>query len=400
MSNYSKRKEAELLAKKESAKKTVLTIIAVVVVLGIFIGGAWYLKNRSTKDSNTEATATGDPNYDVFDYVTLGKYEGIEANRIIPEVTEDVFNAKKSEILTNAIEYGELKKTERGVEAGDKVTIDFEGKIDGKEFEGGSGTDHEYILGVGDMVPGFDEAYYGTKVGETKTINIKFPKDYHKEEGLAGKDVEFKITVKSAQKVTYQPEWNDEFAKKISEGKYTTIADYEKSVRDDLMKSAEDNSKNTLRNDVWTQVFNSAKIDGYPKYLYNKLKIDLSKNLESAAAQYGCSVEDYLKYFAGGVSMKEYVMQYVNSQLVAEAVKKQLGLDLTDEKYKEYAEADLANFGVKSIEDLEKQYGKDTLLDYYGTEYMHDTLVSKAVVKDVTQEEYNDIVKKDSEKKE
>lgn len=397
MSNYSKRKEAELLAKKESNKKTALTIIAVVVVLGILFGGGYYLKTNSNKNVDV-VTATGDPDYDVFEYVTLGQYEGVEVQRIIPEVTEEEFNTKKSSLLEGAIEFADI--SERGVKEGDKVTIDFEGKIDGESFEGGTGTDYEYVLGTGGMVPGFDEGYYGTKVGESKTINITFPEDYHKEEGLNGKDVEFKITVKKAQEVTYKPEWDDEFAKKVSEGKYTTIADYEKSVRDELMKQAEETSKSTLRNDVWSKVFEAAEVEGYPEYLYNKMKIDVNNNIQTTCQQYGITEADYLNYFCGGVSKKEYILQYVNAQLVAEAVKKELNIELSDEKYRELVTADLENYGVSSIEELEEQYTKEVLVDYYTTTLMHDTLVEKAVIKDITKKEYDKLQNEESKDKE
>ena len=388
MSNYAKRREAEALSRKESNKKTAIIVLAVVAVAAIIIGGGYYLKNR--KPSSATPVASGDPNYDVMDYVKLGQYEGVEVNKMIPEVTEDEFKKKKEELMTAAVEYSEFK--DRGVKSGDKVTIDFDGTIDGKAFEGGSGTDHTYTLGEGSMIKGFDEGLYGVKPGEEKTLNLTFPKDYDNKD-VAGKDVVFEVTISKAEEVTYQPKWDDTFAKKNSDGEYKTIASYEKSIRKDLLKQSKEDSETTLKSDVWKTIYDNAKVDGYPEYVYNTVKAKVNANIESACQSYGITEETYLAYFAGGVSKKEYILESVNNQLVTEALIKELGIELSDKEYEKLAKADLKNYGVSSIEELEENYTKDALVEHYTTQKLYDELVAKAKVTEVSMEKYGEIQK-------
>ncbi len=395
MSNYAKRREAEALSRKESNKKTAIIVLAVVAVAAIIIGGAYYLKNRPAK--NSAAVATGDPDYNIDDYVKLGQYEGVEVNSIIPEVLDSDFDKKKDELLEAGIEYSDIKK--RGVEKGDKVTIDFDGTINGEAFEGGSGTDHSYVLGEGSMIDGFDEGLYGVKVGDSKTLNLTFPKDYQNKD-VAGKDVVFEVTVTKAQEVSYQPKWNDEFAKKTSDGEYKTIKAYEEKVRADLLKQAEEDSATTLKSDVWTAVFDNAKIDGYPEYLYNTVKARVKANVASTCQSYGIDEKTYLAYFAGGATMKEYIMQYVNSQMVTEALIKKMGIKISDDEYEKLAKADLKTYNVSSIEELEENYTKEALMENYTSQKMYDELVSKAKVTKVTTEKYGEIKKAQQEKAE
>ncbi len=385
MSNYAKRKQAEYEAKKKSTQKTAGIVVAVVAVAALIIGGAVYLKNRPDSSS---ATASGDPNYDVFDYVTLGEYEGVDAYYVTPEVSDDQVQSEIDSCLEDGVEYADID--DRGVEKGDKVTIDFDGTIDGESFEGGSSTDYEYTLGEGSMIDGFDEGLYGTKVGESTTLNLTFPSDYDNEE-VAGKDVVFEVTVTKAQEISYQPEWDDEFIVKYTDGEYTTTKDYEEKIREDLLTEATEQAKETTKSEVWTAVVDNAKVDGYPEYVYNTVKNQVSSNIQSACSMYGISEDDYLNYFAGGVTMDEYVLQYVNSQLITEALIKEMGIELSDEEYEQLATADLENYGVSSVEELEENYGKDALVEHYTSQKLYDELVNRANVKEVSQEEYDEI---------
>ncbi|SFP95612.1 trigger factor [Lachnospiraceae bacterium XBB1006] len=394
MSNYAKRREAEALERKQNNQKTALKALIIVAVLAILIGGGYYLKNKSSNKQNV-ATATGDPDYNIDDYVKLGKYEGVKVNSIKPEVTDETFENKKKSLMDAAVEYKDLK--DRGVQKGDKVTIDFDGTMNGKAFDGGSGKDHEYVLGEGSMIKGFDEGLYGVKVGESKTLNLTFPKDYGKKE-LAGKDVVFEVTINKAQEVSYQPKWDDEFAKKSTDGEYSDIASYEKKVKEDLLSEAKQNSEDTLKNDVWEAVVANAKIDGHPDYVYNTVKQKVTANIQSTAQMYKMSTEDYLKLFAGGVSMKEYIEKFVNSQLVSEKLIKELKIEISDKEYDKLAKADLKTYGVKTVKELEESYGKDNLMNHYKAEKLYDYLVEKANVKEVTQAEYTKLKEAASKK--
>ncbi|MCR4956259.1 MAG: trigger factor [Lachnospiraceae bacterium] len=385
MSNYQKRREAEASEKRAAATKTAVIVIITIAIIAAIIGVFYYLKNNST-GSGAANTASGDPNYNVDDYVTLGDYEGIKAYYVKPTVSDDDLKSKKDSILNEAKEYKNIKN--RGAKKGDTVTIDFDGTIDGESFDGGTASDQEFVLGEGSYIDGFEEGIEGMKVDETKTLNLTFPKDYSNKD-VAGKDVVFEVTLTKAKELSYDPKWNDEFIKKYTDGEYTTTASYEKKLKKDLLKTATEESDSKLQSDVWDKVVDNAKVDGYPEYVYNTVKNRVSSYVQNVSSSYGIDENTFLQYFAGGVTMDEYIMKYVNSQLVAESLIKKLDIKVSDKEYKKLATKDLDTYGVDSIKELEKSYGKDELMKNYETQKLYDYLVDKAKVSKVTQKQYD-----------
>ncbi len=110
-------------------------------------------------------------------------------------------------------QYADWKDVTRKAKKGDRVTLDFEGFLEGKAFDGGSATDMPLILGSNTMIPGFEDGLMGIKAEEARELNLTFPKEYHAE-NLAGKETLFKVTAKSVAEPV-MPELNDEFATKF-----------------------------------------------------------------------------------------------------------------------------------------------------------------------------------------
>ncbi|MEG0806337.1 MAG: trigger factor [Lachnospiraceae bacterium] len=376
--------------KKKNIKLFIIIIAIIAVVIATVLICFAVIVPGNKKDSATKKTTSKNEKYDVYDYVKVGDYKGVKANRIIPEVTEEALQTSIQDLLESKKEYSNVKN--RGMKSGDKVNIDFAGKIDGKEFDGGSAKSYEYEVGQGGMIAGFDEGLYGAKAKEKVTLNLTFPKDYQTKE-VAGKDVVFEVTVNSIKEVSKIPEWNDKFAEKASEGKFKTAKEYEASIREELQKKAEKSSDDTLKSDVWNAVFANMKIDGYPENLYNNMYESVSKNIENSAAQWGMTSKDYLENFAG-MTMKEYVVRYVESQMVSEALIDKAKLSLSDSEYKTMAEDYMNTMGAKSVEEMEGYYGKEALQEYFLSEKLYNYLVDEATITDVTQEEYDNINKK------
>ena len=130
------------------------------------------------------------------DELKISMYKGVEVEEVEKpeEVTdEDVENTINATLQSNAT----IKEiTDRAVESGDTATIDFVGKMDGEEFDGGSSTDYPLEIGSGQFIDGFEDSVIGHEIGETYDWNGKFPDNYDNTD-LAGKDVVFTITVKS-----------------------------------------------------------------------------------------------------------------------------------------------------------------------------------------------------------
>jgi trigger factor len=146
--------------------------------------------------------------FEVYPEVTLGDISGAKISRPVAEVTpEDV--AHTLEILRR--QRAEYKPVTRPVQKGDKVSVDFTGRIDGVEFAGGQAKDFAIVVGEGRMLPAFDAALGGMSTGETKTFSLTFPDDYHGKE-VAGKTAEFTLTVKAVNEADLAP-LDAEFAK-------------------------------------------------------------------------------------------------------------------------------------------------------------------------------------------
>jgi len=135
-------------------------------------------------------------------------------------------------------------------ESGDQIKIDFVGKIDGEEFEGGTAADFPVEIGSKSMIEGFEEGLIGLKASEEKVLNLKFPEEYGKKE-LASKDVSFDVKVKEVSKPSL-PELNEEFFKSTGI-EVTSLEDYKKEVRSKL----EEDLKNLLRNKTKQSVFDA-----------------------------------------------------------------------------------------------------------------------------------------------
>ncbi len=146
--------------------------------------------------------------FDVFPEIALASFSEVSVERPVAEVTE----ADLDNMIDNLRKQrASWEVVERAAEQGDRVNIDYEGFKGGEAFTGGSAKGQNLVLGSGSMIPGFEDGLVGAKAGDSKTLSLSFPEDYHAEE-LKGQAVEFKITVNKveAQKL---PEIDAEFMK-------------------------------------------------------------------------------------------------------------------------------------------------------------------------------------------
>jgi len=158
--------------------------------------------NEDGKEFAFEAT------FEVYPEVELKDLESINVERPAVEVSDKDVDEM---FVTLQNQHKTWKENKRKTKKGDKLTIDFLGRVDGEEFEGGKAEGFELELGAGRMIPGFEKEITGMKVGEEKTINVTFPEDYHAE-NLKGKDAEFDIKVHKTEGPIL-PEVDEEFAK-------------------------------------------------------------------------------------------------------------------------------------------------------------------------------------------
>ncbi len=162
--------------------------------------------------------------YEVFPELDAVNLDGIEIEKVVAQVEDEDVDKMIDTLREQRMTWEPLK---RGAKEGDGVTIDFVGRIDGEEFEGGKGSDVLIVIGDGSMLPEFENQLLGAKAGQTLTVKMTFPEDYRAEH-LQGKDATFDVTVKSVAKKKL-PKLDKEFAKLC--GVEAGVAALKKEVR-------------------------------------------------------------------------------------------------------------------------------------------------------------------------
>ena len=164
------------------------------------------------KEGAPEGEVAFDAVFEVFPEVKLGDLATAEVEKLSCEVGDAAID-KTLDILRKQRRTFSQRPHDAAAQASDRVTVDFEGKIDGEPFEGGKADDFQFILGDGQMLKEFEDATTGMKVGESKTFPLAFPADYHGKD-VAGKTADFLVSVKKIE-AAHLPEVNEALAKSL-----------------------------------------------------------------------------------------------------------------------------------------------------------------------------------------
>lgn len=313
------------------------------------------------------------------DDVKITKYKGVEIDEVKKnEVTEDDVKEYIQSIREANAEVTEV--TDRAVKDGDTVSIDFVGKMNGKEFEGGSAEDYSLTIGSGVFIEGFEESIIGHKTGETFDWNGKFPEDYGNAD-VAGKDVVFTITVNSITKENI-PKLDDKFVKSVSK-KSKTVDEYKKEVKKLLEKDAADSYEYSVETAVWEKIMSNTEVKKYPKKEVSTTKENWIKQYKTAAEYYGIEYETLIEEQMG-MEVEEFEKQIetavkdtIKEKMIVEAIADKEKIKLDDETYK------------KELKNIAKEYGYE------------DTAALKEAVeeKDLKEEALKNLVKEELTKK-
>lgn len=368
----------------------VVAIVAVIAIILVFVN------NKQSKEYN----------YDLSKYVKVGNYKGLEYTSQKASVTDEEVDVEIQRRLQKAAKT-ENSKTGK-VENGDTINISFVGKIDGKEFEGGSSESTDITVGTTQMIDGFVEGLIGKNVGESVTLNLKFPDDYGKTD-LQGKAVEFKVTINSKKKISV-PKLNASFVKKNS--KYKTVKEYKEGVKKELLNQKQKSIDSTVKQELWSRIINKSKAKKYPEKELNEAMSQANKLEESYKAQaqnYGMEWETYLKTVMrtdkkGFEKLKqEYAKNIVFNRMVMYSIARSENISLSNREYKKEILKILEDNGYDE-ESFKKAFGKD--IETYADEQnwrqkiLFDKVLDK-VMKDgkkLSQKEYQKIVAEEQAK--
>lgn len=306
--------------------------------------------------------------------VTLGEYKGLTIEKTQPEVVTDAdVDAELERLRERNARYIEV--TDRPVQQGDEINLDYSGKVDGVAFEGGTAQKQTLVIGSHTFIEGFEDQLVGMNIGETKDINVTFPAEYHAEE-LKGKAAVFTVKI-NAIRVKELPELDDEFAKDVSE--FSTLKAYKDDIKKNMKAEREKEANIKDENTLMETIVNSAKID-IPKEMIEEQIDDFVEDFKYQLMYQGLNIDNYFKYTNSTMetlrsNYTERAEKAVRTRLVLEAIAKKEDLKadpaVVEAKIKEYAVnagADVEKFTAQLTPEqrgyFENQAITETLIEF------------------------------------
>lgn len=349
---------------------------------------------ETTEAENGDGEAAGEeielaerPDYKASDYVALGEYKGLKVELEPVQVTDEELQdeVRYNVQLADALE----EFTEGTVELGDTANIDYEGKLDGVAFDGGTAKGYDLIIGSGSFIDGFEDGLVGVKVGDTVDLPLSFPENYYSDE-LAGKDVVFTVTVNSVKRM---PELTDELVNTITDGEYTDVASYQDHLRSQLLEDKESQKDSEILNNLMVQVANSCTINEYPQEMVDYGMTNMENSYRQYAQSYNMEYADFLEAYLGMTeeSFKEAALEAVKQNLQQElylkAIAEAENMEISDEEYQEGRQRFADQYGYDSGEELEKDFGEGTIRISILQEKVMNFLKDNAVVEEISETE-------------
>ena len=276
----------------------------------------------------------------------IADYKGLTYEKFDKTVTEEAIDEviqkdrdKNSRLIT---------VTDRPVESGDILSINFEGFVNGEAFEGGKGSDYELTIGSKTFIDTFEEQLIGHNLGELVEVNVTFPENYHSED-LSGKPALFKVEIKEI-KVRELPEADDEFAQDVSE--FDTLAEYRDSIKEKLTAELESEAEQDKETKIMTALIEKVEVDIPESMIANHIN-QMINDFERRIGAQGLSLENYMKYV--GQTIEQFRATYeptaktqVTGRLALEAVAANENFDISEQDLKEEIERMAASYRMEA----------------------------------------------------
>ena len=300
--------------------------------------------------------------YDLSKYVEVAKDDYIGISYTAYSITQDDVDTAVYELQKSHATYSEF--SDRVVQNGDIVNIDYKGFMDGEEMDNASEKGAEFELGNAGYIPGFQEGIVGHSVGETFTVDATFPKDYGVEE-LNGKTAQFEMTLNAA-KVMKLPPLTDEFIKENTE--YETFEEYYASLSSVLDEKYASSILAQQKNEALSTIYKNVKVLDYPKDEMEQYRAEYVSQMITLAAQSGMQLDEYLstnyKMTVDDFNLEaeNYAKSSVASDLILFSIARAEGIDkkLTQKDYDKYLEKISAEY-LSTPEEFEANYGSEAV---------------------------------------
>ena len=276
--------------------------------------------------------------------VTLGAYQGVEVTRTMRPVAQSDVEARLKQEQKRVAR--SLDVTDRPVQTGDEVNLDYSGSVDGVKFSGGTAAGQKLLIGSGSFIPGFEEQLVGLSVGDEKDLTVTFPAEYHAEE-LKGKEAVFHVKVNAITREEL-PELDDDFASEVSD--FDTLAEFTADIRANLQKLADEKATEAARQSLVQKIVDAAEVDIPAPMVEDKLN-DLLREMDWRMQQQGFDMKRYMQLTGQTEAQmrdmyREEARNNLKTELVIEEILKA-----------ENTEADEAEVS-RMVEDYAKAVGK------------------------------------------
>jgi trigger factor len=224
--------------------------------------------------------------FEVLPKIEIGSFDDIEIERLVAEVPQAEVEAVLNRLADQNRTYTPKEDDDALAEKGDKVTLDFVGRIDGEAFEGGTGTDVDVVLGSGAFIPGFEDQVEGAKPGENRTLALTFPEDYGSAK-LAGQAATFAVTVKGIA-APREVKIDDEFAKGFGAEDLATLRE---SIEGNIARDYAEASRRKWKRGLLDALDKKYAFD-LPESLVNQEFESVWRKVEAEQKRGGRSFED------------------------------------------------------------------------------------------------------------
>lgn len=306
------------------------------------------------KDFEFEATVTVEPE------VQLGDYKGLEIEKQDSELTDEDLQEAIDHSLGHLADM--VVKEDGAVENGDTVNIDFDGYVDGEQFEGGQADGYDLEIGSGSFIPGFEDQLVGVKTGEGKDVVVTFPEEYHAEE-LAGKEATFKTKVNEI-KYKEVPELDDEIANEL-DSDANSVDEYKENLRKRLSEQKAEEAENVEKEEAINKATDNSTID-IPQAMIDTELDRMVQEFGQRIQQQGLDLQTYFQISGQDESqlreqMKDDAEQRIKTNLTLSAIADKENIEANDEDIDKELEKMSKQFNI-SVEDIKNTLGNTDII--------------------------------------
>jgi trigger factor len=292
--------------------------------------------------------------------IKLGAYTKLGIKKEEIKVSKKEIDEEIEKLRDNMAEI--LNKENGAVEKGNIAIIDFDGVVDGKKLDGGSGKDYSLEIGSNTFIPGFEDELVGMSIGDTKKINLKFPEDYV--ENLKGKDVTFTVTIKGI-KERVVPALGKDFYEDLAIDGVDSKESLEEYIKSELSEKKNDEAENKYVDELLHKATDNMEVEINNEIIDEEVH-HMIHQYEDELKYQGASLQQYLAMTKTKMEdlenmMKPQAIARIKTRFLLEEIVDKENIKASAAEIKEEVKNNAAKYGMKDEEFLDAMGGNDAI---------------------------------------